>query len=107
MGLYSTVSAEVQCQTCGWHGEAKIQFHYGNLYDNEYVVGSPIVWGRTQVGESGHAKVVAEGVGECPHCGADLDFDVFVEHDIITSVQASSGKYDYFQAGGDYVVLEE
>lgn len=106
MGLYSTIKTAARCGNCKWEGEVEIQFKYGNLYAHEYSVGDPVIWGRTQVGEPGLTRVVVEGVGTCPRCDAEINCNIYVDHDVIQKVEISHGEYDYFHGEGDYVILE-
>jgi hypothetical protein len=107
MGLYSVVRCRKVCHQCGTDVIFAIQFKYGNLYAHEYEVGDLIVWGRTQVGDPNEAKVAVQGIGTCPACGNELDFDIVISSGVIRSVAVSQGAYDYRGALEGYVVLAD
>lgn len=104
MGMYSTIQAPLVCKRCGLESQVEVQFKYGNLWLHTYNVGDVIVWGRTQVGDASEVAVAALGVGGCPACDDEAQFDVLIDHGRIASVAPSTGQHDYFH-NGDYVVL--
>jgi hypothetical protein len=107
MALYSTIETNFQCSSCDWIGPVEVQFKYGNLWDHTYTIGSPIVWGRTQIGDPAEHRVSAQGLVVCPGCSTETCFDILIEGGVIKSVTPDSGEYDYHHGEGHYVILKE
>jgi len=105
--MYNSLFTEFECGECGWSGTGEMQFKYGNLRRNEYVIGSKIIWGRVQVGESVETAVVADAVAICPRCHAMHDCDIFIRNGQIVRAERSTGAYDYVHGEGFYVILEK
>jgi hypothetical protein len=59
---------------------------------------------RTNVGTPGRRKVVVEGVEDCPGCGAECDYEVWLENDRIVAVKPASGTYDFSATDRAYIV---
>ena len=89
----------------------KVQFKYGDVYQHHYQMGDVIKWDpehpRTNVGTPGHRKVVVEGVEDCPGCGTEFDYEVWLENDRIVAVKPTSGNYDFVATDKTYIVVEE
>jgi hypothetical protein len=109
MGAFNTVTAEQVCPSCRNAVEARVQFKYGDTWQNEYRLGERLRWGGNDIGVPGRRRVVLDGAGErCPKCGyAEWDFYVLLEDDVITSVKPASGDFDFVASQGKPIVLEE
>lgn len=106
MAHYNEVAANITCAKCGYIGPAQVQFKYGNLYRHNYKVGDHIIWGTTQVGDPSERSVVVQGIAPCPSCGAQSDFDIYIDDGVIRSVEPSTGGYDYHHGEGFYVIVD-
>jgi hypothetical protein len=110
MGAYNVVTIDSPCIHCAEKVPVRVQFKYGDARQHEYSVGDSLRWGGNDIGESGHRRVVVDGVGErCPRCRYDgeRNFYVFVENDVIKAVEPASNRYDFATIGQTYIVLEE
>lgn len=99
-----------ECPDCGARVHRSVQFAFGDTWQHRYHLGDRLVWGGNDVGEPGHALVVADGyVSPCPVCGADTHagrYDVRIESGIIASVVPSTGTHDFLRGHTSYVVVE-
>jgi hypothetical protein len=93
MSAFNTVRGTAACPRCGRTSEAEVQFKYGNTWQYSYRLGDRLRWGGNDIGSPGRKLVVAEGVGgPCPFCKAGyLDFDVFIEGDILVRIEPVAG----------------
>jgi hypothetical protein len=110
MGAFNVLRAEATCPQCGNSPEVEVQFKYGSTWQREYAIGDVLSWGKNDIGEPTHERVVADGAaGPCPSCGydGDWDLDIFIERDRITRVEPRSGRYDFVTNGRTYVVLDK
>jgi rRNA maturation protein Nop10 len=99
MGVFNTIHLNTQCPHCGEHVELRIQFKYGGRYDYHYRVGDALRWDVNVVGAPGQ-QVVALGMAEeCPPCGQNPEFDIYISDDRIESVDPLSGRYNYLHEG--------
>ena len=89
MGFFNTLTAETECPACRQQAMFEIQFKYGHTRQLRYSLGQPLEWGANNIGKPGCRKVLASGIaGPCPHCGEEhLDFDLFIERDVIVDVK--------------------
>jgi hypothetical protein len=99
MGVFNTVHVNRDCPCCGANVLLLIQFKYGGRYDYHYGLGDPLRWDVNVVGVPGENAVVAGMAEECPVCGENPEFDIFIRDDRIQSVDPISGKYDYGHEG--------
>jgi hypothetical protein len=123
MGAVNRVVIERICPNCGNLVEFKVQFKYGNVWEDEYRIGDRLRWGRDfpdkphagqgDVGKPSTRQVVVYGIAEgCPNCGyscgpdGELDYEVWVEDDQIVAVRPASGRY-VFEREDPYLVLRE
>jgi len=99
------------CPACGVPASRSVQYSFGDTWQYRYRVGDRIAWGGNDIGEPGHAAVVADGYGAgCPSCGADNwdeeRYDVHFANDVIVAVEPASGRYDFDSDHAAYIVLE-
>jgi hypothetical protein len=110
MGAYNEVRTRLICPSCGKEVETDVQFKYGSVVHYKYDVGAELIWGANDVGQPGRKLVVADGEGtECPNCRYDGDWPAYVrlECDIIRSVGAATGEYDFASKNEPFIVLRE
>jgi len=108
MGLFSTLITDSVCSHCKQKIELRIQFKFGDHYTQYYKLGDTILWGNRNYGEKNKKLVVVDGVSEnCPICGKDEDYYVYIENNIIKNYEQSSGKYDFVHAKSTYLTLKE
>jgi hypothetical protein len=109
MSAFNVVSVEQTCPSCQNRVSVRIQFKYGDTWQNEYRLGDRIRWGGNDTGAPGRRRVVLDGAGErCPKCGySDWDFYVFLQDDVLSSVKVASGEFDFVSTGGEPIILQE
>lgn len=90
MGVFNTLTADVECPFCGALGRFRIQFKYGSTWQHEYKIGDSLRWGGNDIGIKTLGTVRVESIGgPCPHCKKRfIDFDVFVRGNQIVKVDA-------------------
>ncbi len=83
MSAYNTVSARLQCPSCGSQVTVSVQFKYGNTWQIHVVDG-----------------VVED---KCPKCDYDNEWNVYVHiEDIhIARVENADGRFDFVKAASD------
>lgn len=113
MSAFNTVLVPVICHTIGQVVELPIQFRYGNVWQYIYRLGDELRWGGNEVGDQEARKVVISGVAEsCPACGYGKSLDDTVEYEIwvqdnkVVCALPATGRYNFFEAGEYYIVLE-
>jgi hypothetical protein len=111
MGAFNLVKTQATCPACDQTIEIAVQFKYGDTWQHTYTISQPLHWGGNDVGKSGKAWVVVDGVAEtpCPHCGFDdeWNFYVFLVEDRIVRVEPATGEYDFARVQSTYIVLQE
>ena len=110
MGAFNVVTTPRRCPKCERLVQVRIQFKFGDTWQYEYQVGDRLRWGGNDIGKPGYRKVVIDGIAEgCPTCGFDEEwnFYIFLENDIIQTVEPASNRYDFCRVGLTYIVLEK
>lgn len=110
MSAFNVVTITTACPGCQQSVAIRVQFKYGDTWQHEYEVGDRLNWGGNDIGKPGHKRVVVDGAAEkCPSCAYDpeCDFYVFVEHDVIVSIEPASNRYDFALTGKTYIILED
>lgn len=110
MGAYNVLKIDVQCINCDNVFEGRIQFKFGDTWQNVYSIGEKIKWGGADIGEPGYDKVKVYGVLEedrCPICGIPLEYeyDIIIERDIIKYIIPLISLEDYSSDDGNYKLL--
>lgn len=88
MSAFNVLVGLARCPGCEHVEEFEVQFKYGNTWQNRYKLGDKIQWGGNDIGQPDCERVVVEGIGgPCPHCGKDdIEFDIYLERDSLTSL---------------------
>jgi hypothetical protein len=110
MGAFNTVETRLTCPSCACELNINVQFKYGHSRQYAYHIGDVLYWhplGNADDGTPGHRKVVVHGVTDCPVCGNELEFEVWLENDRIVAVKLATGAYDFVAARDTYIVVEE
>ncbi|UFP94208.1 hypothetical protein [Gloeobacter morelensis] len=109
MGAFNVVKVERTCPSCNETVELRVQFKYGDTWQYEYRIGDRLRWGGNDTGKPGAKRVVVYGIDEhCPYCGLEEgDYEVWLENDVIVSVQPSTGAYDFVNTQEVYIVVEQ
>jgi hypothetical protein len=111
MGAFNTLITEVSCGNCGRPYEGRIQFKFGNTWQFNYQIGDTLGWGGNDQGIAHLAKVKVWGTLEspdtCTYCGYPNpeEWDIFMENDVIKSVEAKENVDDYLAVNDDYITL--
>jgi hypothetical protein len=86
-----------------------VQFKFGDTWETNYRLGDKLAWGGNDNGEPGKRRVVVHGVtGSCDTSGVlPEDWFIFIENDVIKSVEPDDGRYNFDDSDGYYLVLEE
>ena len=113
MGAFNTLVTDIGCENCGNSFEGKIQFKFGDTWQNVYRVGDKIKWGGNDIGKPAMRSVKVYGVLEndtCPNCGKRIgscEFDIIIKDDIIRQVEKMKDIRDYYPKDGNYQIIEE
>jgi hypothetical protein len=86
-----------------------LQFKFGHSRLIDYRLGDKLAWGGNDNGEPGKRRVVVHGVAETDDGISDdaEDWFIFIENDMIKSVEPDDGRYNFDDSEGYYLVLEE
>lgn len=103
------------CPACGKNGTLALQFLYGDVWLRKYRLGDRVVFegGVTDVGEAGCKKVVLNALANmCEHCDIigepeSYHYYVYVEDDIIKSVEPATGEFSFGDDEDDFLALEK
>lgn len=107
MSAYNTLFLKSLCRNCHEEVQIKIQFKFGDTWDYKYCIHDKIRWGGNDIGKPNLKKVVLDGVAEpCENCKETVDYLIFIERDIIESIEENKGQYDFNLSEGYYLVLE-
>lgn len=104
MRAFNVLVEERSCPNCGVLVTLEIQFKYGDTSQYRYRIGDAVRWGGNDIGRDGFPLVVASGIAECPRCGVDTDFDVWIRANRLERADVDRGAFEYFPES--FVVLE-
>lgn len=113
MSAFNTLHTDITCENCGRQYPARIQFTYGDTWLFDYKLGDKVTWGGNDSGVPDLPKVKAYGCAEetlCPFCNyksPNDQYDIFIEHDVIKSIQIVENIRDYSEGNGEYVICKE
>ncbi len=97
MGLYNTVTADLECPSCSATVPAEVQFKYARVNQLHYALGDALSWSR-EVNPSPHGKVILDGEAErCASCGYDGDWQVYVVvvRGVLVSAATGNGSIEF------------
>jgi hypothetical protein len=107
LSAYNTLIVQSQCRSCHQETQIKIQFKFGDTWDYKYFIKDEIGWGGNDFGKKGLKKVVLDGVSEpCEKCKAIVEYLIYVEKDVIQSVEENKGQYNFNDSEGYFLVLD-
>jgi hypothetical protein len=86
-----------------------VQFKFGNCRLFDYQMGDELRWGGNDRGEPGKRRVVVRGVAETDDGISDdpEDWLIFIENEVIKSVEPDDGRYEFTNPDDYGIVLEE
>lgn len=87
MGAFNTLKLPGPCPHCGQRTTIHVQFRYGSTWQHVYSLGEALRWGGNQKGDPSLARVAVEGIGSCPLCGRDFEYDIIVVDGVIRGVR--------------------
>ena len=107
MGAYNTLVMRSKCSNCDQETDISIQFKFGSTWNYKYLLNDEIIWGANDKGIKGMKRVVLDGVSEdCNKCNETADYLIYIENDIIKSVELNTGQYDFNNSEGYFLILE-
>ncbi len=72
MGIFNSLLVLYLCPVCGQRSPREVQFRYGDVWQHQFVLGSPVIWSERAIGDPGATNVLADAwMCECPTCGDD------------------------------------
>jgi hypothetical protein len=99
------------CPRCNQEVGVVAQFKFGSVWQHEYRLGEELRWGGNDVGTPGIHHAVVDGVAEteCPSCGHDDEWNLYVhvESDRLVKVETATGEHDFLWLKRNYAVLRE
>ncbi len=91
MGVYNTLTTDMQCPRCGQSHEIEVDLYFGFRNMISYRLGDKYQWGAGQSVKKGarppDGNLDGEGYVECPVCRKDFFVKVAVRSDIIEGVE--------------------
>jgi hypothetical protein len=107
MSAYNTLVVNTKCCNCNEETRTRIQFRYGDTWDYEYQIGEDIRWGGNDIGNRNARRVVLDGASEpCKICDKVMDYLIFIENNVIKSVEKNYGQYNFTSSEDYYFIIE-
>ena len=82
MGVFNTLTAEIDCPTCSYRQVHRVQFKYGCSRMNEFKLGDEIWWGYNNRGRPWPGVTLTYGITQtdCASCGKSSWDDIVRLH---------------------------
>lgn len=111
MSAYNVISnITATCPRCKSQVVIDVQFKFGATWQYTYRIGDRLRWGRNDIGETGHKRVVVDAISESPCSSCDYSEEwrlyLFIVDDCIAEVAAPNGAYDFTLTNTSYIYIE-